>query len=275
MQTRNTSFVWHLNKENSLDLKKVNKKSKLQCYFCFNYIKDKELVSLGLYHHKPKRTVGLGTNFHRIYKEDPLTYDIFSKSQDVNNIILKDLLKYVTKKSIVLDVGCGTGKYAGYISKFVSKIYALDISKQLLKFAKLKNSSKNIEYIFANAAQLPFLDESIDFIISTWGSFSPNETIQEMKRVLKPGGYIARVGTCKIDQLTSLYPKFNEEYIIENNKYFEFVGFVTSYKEIDLIFSNTKEAKEVLSKITGCKESIVKSNSIKHSIVFQVYKKPV
>ena len=40
------------------------------------------------------------------------------------------------------------------------------------------------------------LNESINTIVITWGSFPLSQTLREMKRVLKNGGSILRIGAC-------------------------------------------------------------------------------
>ncbi len=96
----------------------------------------------------------------------------------------------------VLDVATGTGDVAFKIlQQHKCSISAIDISAKMLEVAKRKATeadvNESIEFIEAEAAQLPFADESFDCITVAFGvrNFEDLEKgLTEMKRVLKPGG---------------------------------------------------------------------------------------
>lgn len=104
--------------------------------------------------------------------------------------IAMDVIQKV-KSGTLLDVGSGTG----YLSLEIAKknqnlqLYGIDLSKQMIKLARHHvKDVENIQFKLANAAALPFEDESIDFIIST-GSMhhwkNPAKVFEECYRVLK------------------------------------------------------------------------------------------
>jgi len=61
-----------------------------------------------------------------------------------------------TKNDIVLDYGCGTGEViAQYISPYVSTVYGVDISPEMINMAKATNRiSKNVEFVFGDFTTL-------------------------------------------------------------------------------------------------------------------------
>lgn len=103
----------------------------------------------------------------------------------------------------VLDLGCGSGAFTPFIARMVGekgKVYALDIQEDMLKQLENKLSKpenrdiKNIKLIEGNAYELPFDDDSLDLVnMVTVLQEIPdrNKALQEVKRVLKRGGFLA------------------------------------------------------------------------------------
>lgn len=96
-----------------------------------------------------------------------------------------------------LDIGCGPGwavRYAGSLAKNKGKFYGIDISSKMIEKAE-KNCAgyENIYFYKADAAALPFESDFFDFIMCTNSFhfyFSPSKVLNEVYRVLKPGGKI-------------------------------------------------------------------------------------
>ena len=109
----------------------------------------------------------------------------------------------IKKGMSVLDLGCGSGAFTPFIARVVGqkgRVYALDIQADMLKQLEKKLSRpenkdiKNIKLIGGNAYELPFEDDSIDLVnMVTVLQEIPdrNRALQEVKRVLKPGGFLA------------------------------------------------------------------------------------
>lgn len=210
---------------------------------------------------------GFGTKFHDVYKKNPEIYKIFSEAEDKENVILKKIIKLHKKSGSILDVACGTGKLAGLLSKKGRRVWAIDTSLPLLEIARKEN--KQVHFVRAAAEKLPFPDNMFEICLSTWGSFSPAETVAEMKRVTKSGGYIIRVGTAGIDELTSLFPNYDQNLVDNIKKYYDSMGFKTKFLNIKITFRSLSEAQNILSTITGCEPPRIKSRTIKHRIMFQ------
>ncbi|MHA1884704.1 MAG: class I SAM-dependent methyltransferase [Promethearchaeota archaeon] len=94
-------------------------------------------------------------------------------------------------KGVLIDVGSGTGFLSIEIAKKTPKlmIYGIDLSEKMVEIASGNGRElENVTFKVANAIQLPFKDNSIDFIVST-GSFhhwkQPFKVFNEIYRVLK------------------------------------------------------------------------------------------
>ena len=135
----------------------------------------------------------------------------------------------IKKGMQVLDLGCGSGAFTPFIARVVGekgKVYALDIQADMLKQLEKKLSKpenkdiKNIKLIEGNAYELPFEDGSLDLVnMVTVLQEIPDRSraLQEVKRVLKPGGILA---------VTELFPDPDYPWKSTTIKLGEGAGFV-------------------------------------------------
>jgi ubiquinone/menaquinone biosynthesis C-methylase UbiE len=92
---------------------------------------------------------------------------------------------------IVLDVGCGKGDWLNFLE--LTNLYrvGVDISSVALRYARRKGISANIDYVLADAENLPFRESSFDkvFCLGSLEHFAnPQKGVLEIKRVLKHKG---------------------------------------------------------------------------------------
>lgn len=94
----------------------------------------------------------------------------------------------------LLNLGCGLGEEAVFFADRGAKIYAIDISKEMLNFtrdlAKKYDVYKSISFYHMSAEKLDFPDNTFDRIVGCNILHHVNiaKTVKEIKRVLKPGG---------------------------------------------------------------------------------------
>lgn len=94
----------------------------------------------------------------------------------------------------VLEVAPGPGYFSIELAKLGKyKITGLDISKTFVELARTNAREDNVEVDFqrGNASQMPFQDDSFDLIAcrAAFKNFTePVQALQEMRRVLHPGG---------------------------------------------------------------------------------------
>lgn len=94
----------------------------------------------------------------------------------------------------VLDLGCGVG-YGGQIllssNSSIEKVIGVDINSDALGFASRTYASHNVNFVQADACNLPFSDNSFDSVVS-FEAFEhvkePVSLLKEVKRTLRPGG---------------------------------------------------------------------------------------
>lgn len=114
-------------------------------------------------------------------------------------------------KASVLEVGCGTGEDAIALAKLVGsqgKVTAVDRSRAMLNqaIANTENLNLPIEFVAADAQQLPLTDNTFDAarVDRTLQHIAkPQSVISEMGRVVRPGGWVVAMepdwGTFTVD----------------------------------------------------------------------------
>ncbi len=97
----------------------------------------------------------------------------------------------------VLDLGSGPGRASGLLKKRWPKaqIIAVDLAVPMLQLvAKQSRFWRPIQRVCGNAMQLPFKDNSIDYVYSNlclqWVHPLP-DALKEIRRVLRPGGMLS------------------------------------------------------------------------------------
>jgi len=97
----------------------------------------------------------------------------------------------------VLEVGCGNGHFLKKYASRVRSVAGLDLSELSIKMAKKKHRDRmkagTAEFVHGEASQLPWEDNKFS-VVTTMGSFiafpKPLESLNEMHRVLRPGGRV-------------------------------------------------------------------------------------
>ena len=123
-------------------------------------------------------------------------YDDFSRKYR-----LKDIKEYanlaaghVPKGGAVLEIATGPGYFCIELARLGNfEITGLDISNDLIAIARTNAAQAGVKVDFrqGNASSLQFPDQSFDFIFCSWAIknfMAPQKVLDEMYRVLKPGG---------------------------------------------------------------------------------------
>lgn len=126
----------------------------------------------------------------------------------------------VRKGSTALDVCCGTADWTIAIADAVGadgKVTGLDFSEGMLASARPKvKAYPNVNLIQGNAMELPFPDNTFDYVTIGFGLRNVpdyGQALQEINRVLKPGGMAACLETSQTEipvyrQVFRFYFKF-------------------------------------------------------------------
>jgi malonyl-CoA O-methyltransferase len=130
------------------------------------------------------------------FSESADTYDQAAVLQrEIGDRLFERLDLIRVAPQCIADLGVGTGHFMRLLEKRYRKahVYGIDRAYGMLRFAREKAPWFTREqFITADAAHLPFMEQSFDFIFSNlalhWCS-DLKLVFQEIYRVLKPGGF--------------------------------------------------------------------------------------
>ena len=98
----------------------------------------------------------------------------------------------ISSNSYVLDIGCGTGRWTKFLTRKVRFIEAVDPSNAIYAADKLLGKIENVRLTKASIDNIPFDDETFDFVMSIGVLHHIPDTQKAMKdcvKKLKRGGY--------------------------------------------------------------------------------------
>ncbi len=137
---------------------------------------------------KPEHNTYAESWMDYINKVTPLLGDYYSKEEEF-------FLKVDLAGKIVLDVGCGEGRFTKLLAKNAKEVIGIDVNESELKAAK-KNTAdlKNVKFFHENCLKMHFSDSFFDYV------FAPDlianladkkvSAIKEMARVAKTGAKV-------------------------------------------------------------------------------------
>ncbi len=175
-----------------------------------------------------------------------------SLQKQVANQLLEFLPKQLSSNpsdTVILDLGTGTGYAIPYLTQLYPDAHLLgvDVAEGMLKVNASQNGHLLIDYICADAESLPFVDASVDLIVSSlaiqWCRDYP-AFFAECKRVLKPQGqlYISTLGPRSLWQLHEAWLKVDE---IQHVNRFEALETLVSYSDgLTLFLKETEVNKQ-------------------------------
>ena len=114
------------------------------------------------------------------------------------NIELEHIHRYIhactiAKGKVVLDIASGEGYGSALLADCAQHVYGVDISTEAVQHASLRYKKDNLEYRVGNCAAIPLNDASVDLVVSfetIEHHDQHEEMMQEIRRVLKPGGLL-------------------------------------------------------------------------------------
>lgn len=111
------------------------------------------------------------------------------------------------KEAAILDVATGTGMIACTLGECgYTDVTGVDLSEMMMRVAidRAREKQLDIPFIYGNAMELPFPDDSVDVVMSCrllWTLNEPKAALAEWMRVLKPGGRIVAINEFEGDSI--------------------------------------------------------------------------
>ncbi len=193
----------------------------------------------------------------QIYQNDGDRYEALIAREGYQGHIEKALDEIVNINGLdVIDLGAGTGRLAVMLAPRVKSMRAFDVSDEMLRVCREKfaaNGLSNWKVEVADHRALPVEPHSADVVVSGWSvaylyvwnsetwRAELEKWLGEMKRILRPGGFIVLFESLttgsetpiKLDHLKDYYPWLDE------------VGFQHKWIRTDYQFKSVEEAEEL------------------------------
>lgn len=179
----------------------------------------------------PSKLEGFQQNENYIFKEGASIYDNFYATvydslvyNDIkNDFEITTLLKEtgINNKSVILDVGCGTGHHVAKLTEQNVDITGIDISSSMLKLAKHKFPSS--KFVIGDALnRMMFIPNTYTHILCLYFTIYYFEDkrlfFNNCMDWLIPGGYLI-VHLVNKDKFDPILPPGNPLYIVSPQKY--------------------------------------------------------
>ena len=193
----------------------------------------------------------------KIYQSDGDRYEALISREDYQGNIPRAIDEIINVDGLdVIDLGAGTGRLTLMLAARVKAIRAFDVAAEMLRVCRerlIASGLSNWQVDVADHRQLPITDHSADLVVSGWSVaylavWQPEtyrdelETwMNEMKRVLRPGGHIIlfeSLGTgnetpIQLEHLQNYYPWLDE------------AGFQNKWIRTDYQFESVDEAADL------------------------------
>ena len=165
-----------------------------------------------------------------VYAYNLLRFILENGFKKQKQIIQYRLLDKNRIESKILDVGCGTGTYAGLFK--ASDYFGIEIDSAYVKYAK---QHKKGNFIRANARYMPFRNKTFGavYVIAIFHHLSVphiSDILKELKRITLPNGLLLIMDQCNIKVNVAV------DWLFQTIRYFDKGGFVRKPKEnMDII----------------------------------------
>jgi len=147
---------------------------------------------------RPDLATKQASDVSSMFDEVSPRYDLINDILTVGN---DRLWRIATTKAIaprkgmrILDLAAGTGTSSAAIAAHGAEVVAADFSEGMLAEGRKRYAGvPGIEFVWADATQLPFADDSFDAATISYGLRNvsdPRRALAEMRRVVKPGGRV-------------------------------------------------------------------------------------
>jgi demethylmenaquinone methyltransferase/2-methoxy-6-polyprenyl-1,4-benzoquinol methylase len=171
------------------------------------------------------------------------------------------LISNIQRGQTVLDLAGGTGDLTKLIQKRVGvdgQVVLADLNREMLTVGRDRLLNKGISepgVLQLNAEQLPFLENSFDHIIMSFGfrnMTAQDKVLQETLRVLKPGGQLmimefSKVNNPVLEKVYDMYsfhivPKIGEVIAKDRESYQYLVESIRMHPDQKTLENNMKQA---------------------------------
>jgi ubiquinone/menaquinone biosynthesis C-methylase UbiE len=202
-------------------------------------------------------------DFNKIYNTQGEMYETMVQYEDYEHNLLPTINNIRPIAGLdILDTGAGTGRVTELMAPHAKSIRAFDLAHNMLRVAhhKLRESDfKDWCTAVADHRHIPIADNTVDLVISAWSvcmlvvnyketwQAQVAQTLDEMYRVLRPGGTIIIIET----QGTGYETPTQGDHMKTYCDYLEDNGFDATWIRTDFKFESEAQAKQYIGFFFG------------------------
>jgi ubiquinone/menaquinone biosynthesis C-methylase UbiE len=123
---------------------------------------------------------------------------------------------------LTLDIGCGEGRLTRHLTERGHRVIGIDVGPTMLEAARAE--SPELEFVEADAAELPFEDGAADLAIAFMSLMDIDDmqgAVREAARVLEPGGRFVAAVVHPMDSGHQLDREHPESRLVMTEDYFD------------------------------------------------------
>jgi ubiquinone/menaquinone biosynthesis C-methylase UbiE len=200
----------------------------------------------------------------KLYNEHADQYERLTRCEDIDGNLLKAInqIQPLRNRSVV-EFGAGTGRITAQLLPLVERIWTFDISPAMVAVARQKfRGLANVNCLvgFGDSRAVPVASSAADLAVEGWSFLQimvwhetnwreeVGKAIEEMKRVVRPGGVVILIETLGTGATTPEPP----ERFLEAYAYFEAEhSLLSEWIRTDYRFTTRAEASEFVSPFFG------------------------
>ncbi len=110
----------------------------------------------------------------------------------LQKMALEEILE-LNGDEIVLDFGCGSGRFSSWIASRVKAVVGLDETPEMIELAERNRKAENVRFVLYDGIHFPDFPDPFDLVLSVWvlqyaGAERLKPIVSGLGRLLKQGG---------------------------------------------------------------------------------------
>jgi ubiquinone/menaquinone biosynthesis C-methylase UbiE len=200
-------------------------------------------------------------------------------SEEKTNADLGAILPLLSNEDLVLDLGCGWGRITLELAKKHFRVTGVDLSPNLIEYARSMAKTKEIdcEFEVASMLDLPYSDHTFDKVLCLWGVFSHLLTLEDQIAATNQIFRIMRLGGVAFIEMGNGESKRNKLKVQREGFGPDKRTFVYQYKDnpnTNTLYMHNRETLRRVARLSNFNKYAVKFKNINHKrrLVMFLYK---
>jgi len=206
-------------------------------------------------------------HFHHIYQDHAQRYDQLVTREDKAQQLSATLQSICPLDGLdVVEWGAGTGRVTRLLAPYARQIHAFDQAAPMLEVARERLPApwqEKVHFAVSSHHPIPLDDDCADLAIEGWsfahlaeelpaaeGAAAVQRAIDEMDRIVRPGGHLLLIETLGTGHTTPTPPSPT---LAALYTYFEQTGFQRHHCRTDYQFETLEEAEALITFFFGAK----------------------